>query len=513
MNEKSKGFKKMDFAITAVLLIGILAVVNYFANNIFARWDLTQSKIYSISRASKDTVADLDDVVNIKAYFSENLPPYFMAQKQEVSDLLNEYRVYSNGKIKVTFIDPKDDEGLKREAGMLGIPQLTFDVRERDEMKLSSGYMGIAINYGADTEVIPAVKSGISNLEYQITSAIKKVTSEDKIVVGYLTSHDTLSMEELSAALKEIENLYDVMPVELSENSKDIPDNIDTLIIAGPKGDFEESQFKSLNSFLKRGGSLFVMADGVQIADGLMASKTSGNFNDFLEKYGLKVNNDLVVDVSSNARAQFQQGFFPFMVDYPFWPVVNKNRMNGEFSAVSDLESLMLPWASSISIDEEKTKGKAVKLAESTDKAYTQKENYNVLPNMDFKSGAPAGKAVLAAALFGDIDDPYAEDEKIPFPVKIALVGDSDFITGNFIRNYPDNMSFFQNMVDSLSLDDSLITIRSKGATIRPIANELSPSAKTAVKYANILGVTILVMLFGLLRYFMRRKSRFVDEL
>jgi ABC-type uncharacterized transport system involved in gliding motility auxiliary subunit len=176
----------------------------------------------------------------------------------------------------------------------------------------------------------------------------------------------------------------------------------------------------------------------------------------------------------------------------------------------------MLPWASSIDIDEEKTKGQAVVLAETTEKTRTQKDNYNVFPNADFNSGGTTGKVVLAAALFGEIDDPYAEsgeDNEIPFPVKIAVVADSEFITGGFTRNYPDNMNFFQNMIDSLSLDDSLITIRSKGVTSRPVEKELTPSAKTAVKYANILGVTILVVLFGLSRYYIRRRSRFADDL
>src|SRR3989339_853161 len=162
----NKKIKKTDLSITIILFIGIIAVLNFFAYQIFYRWDLTQNKIYSISKVSKKTVGELDDIVNIKAYFSDNLPGQVLNLKQEVADILDEYAAFSNGKIKVEFIAPDSDEETQKELYAAGIPQLTFQVYEKDQVQLVNGYMGIAISHGDKTEAIPAIKENTSDLEY-----------------------------------------------------------------------------------------------------------------------------------------------------------------------------------------------------------------------------------------------------------------------------------------------------------------------------------------------------------
>ena len=160
-----KKINKADTSITALFLIGIIIAVNFLSYQLFFRWDLTQNKVYSISKVSKNTVGKLDDIVNVKAYFSENLPGQLFSLRQEVEDILDEYQNYSNGKIKIEYIDPNDDEETQRELYMIGIPQLTFETYEKDKRELVNGYMGIAISYGDNTEVIPAVKQNTSDLE------------------------------------------------------------------------------------------------------------------------------------------------------------------------------------------------------------------------------------------------------------------------------------------------------------------------------------------------------------
>ncbi len=92
------------------------------------------------------------------------------------------------------------------------------------------------------------------------------------------------------------------------------------------------------------------------------------------------------------------------------------------------------------------------------------------------------------------------------------MVGDSEFVLDRIAGGTEDNTIFFQNLVDSLSLDDTLISIRSKGVTNRPI-KELSDSSRLAIRYANVLALTVLVIAFGLIRYFLRKRSRFVDDI
>src|SRR3989339_502672 len=409
----NKKIKKTDLSVAAILIIGIFVVVNFLSYQIFYRFDLTQNKIYSISSVSKKTVGELDDVVNIKAYFSNNLPSQFLALRQEVADILDEYQAFSNGKIRIEFIDPGTEEDTQRELYMVGIPQLTFEVYEKDKIQQVRGYMGIVISYGENSESIPAVKQNTSDLEYQLTTVIKKVISDKIAAIGIVTSHGTAdSQNQISTIYQELSGLYTLQNIDL-QSITSVPDNIDTIIIIGPREQFTEEQLKVINSFVARGGGLLLAYNGVEIGDGLQAQKNITGIEGLMEKYGIKINNDLVADQRSGI-ASFNQGFITFSTQYPFWPKV---------------------------------------------------------------------------------------------------IGDGDFISDGFLRNSPDNLVFFQNLVDMLSLDGDLISIRSKTVSSRPIKEDLTDSSRAMIRYINVFGLTMVVVVFGMIRYYIRRKSRFVDDL
>lgn len=521
-NKKTKKVKKTDLSITLIIIIGLLVVVNFFSYQVFYRWDLTQNKVFSISPASKKTARELNDIVNIKAYFSANLPSQVLSLKQEVADLLNEYQNYSNGKIRVEFIDPLEDEDLQQELAMIGIPQLTFEIYEKDKRQLVNGYMGIGISFGDKTEVIPAIKRNTTDLEYQLTTAIKKVTSDDIAIIGYVASQGTADSEnELRTAFTELEDLYTVRKVNIAEENSEIPVDIDTLLIVGPTEEFNDEQLKAINAFMLRGGSLLVLEDGVSIGEGLAASKNSTGLNKLIEKYGLKINEDLVADVRSGI-ASFSQGFFTFSSNYAFWPKINNEGFNQERASVANLENVVMPWASSVDIIESNINENltAVKLAFTTDQGWRVADNFNLAPSSANNPQGERKNYTLAASVTGIFSDAYPEDEDNADTAedsgvtsRMIVVGDSDFIRDSFLRNNPDNLTMFQNLVDSLSLDEDLINIRSKTVSSRPIKEGLSDGAKAAVRYVNVLGLTIVVLLYGLIRYFLRRRSRFADEL
>ena len=247
LTKKSNILKNTNSTLTVIIVIGILAVVNFFAYQIFYRWDLTQNKDYSISKVSKKTVGQLDDIVNIKVYFSENLPSQYINLRQEVGDILDEYANYSGGKIHVEFIDPSDDKDLQQKLYLMGIPQLQFNVLEKDKYQVVNGYLGMAIQYGDRTEAIPVVED-TRNLEYDITLAIKKAISKAKPIVGYVTSNSTLKPDsEITVAYKKLQEMYDVREINLS--AAEAPADIKTLIIAGPKEKFEEKALKEIDKF------------------------------------------------------------------------------------------------------------------------------------------------------------------------------------------------------------------------------------------------------------------------
>ncbi len=506
-----KKIKQRSETYIAVLsIIGIVILVNFFSYKIFTRLDLTQNKEFSVSAVTKNTLKNLDDVVNVKVYFSKNLPSQFISLRENVGDILDAYANYSSGNVRVEFIDPSGDEELVSTLYAQGIPELQFEVYEKDQLQLVRGYMGMSIEYGSDSEIIPVVQD-TKSLEYKITLAIKKLTSGELIKLGLLNAYGSLNREALGAGIAKLEELYEVVDVDLV-NVEEIDSSLKTLIIASPKEEVPEVDLMKIDAFVAKGGKLLVLDEGVVINEGLQAVDKNNGLNGLLAKYGIKINNDMVLESKENSGiASFNQGFFTFQTNYSYWPKIARNGFDQDNSAVSKLENVILQWASSIDIDETKLgeNYNVSYLAKSSNKSWRQLGQYDLNPQQAF---APSETQVsnLAVDVSAKFRSPYDIEDSV-FS-RILVVGDSDFVSGN-LASMGDNLVFFQNITDSLSLDGDLIEVRSKGITSRPIKTDISDGQKSLIRYLNVFGITVLVVAIGLSRYFLRKKSRFVDDL
>lgn len=533
MNISRKTKQGVNAFYTVLIILGILILINYIASAVFFRIDITQNNDYSVSQVSKDTVRNLDDVVNIKGFFSKEVPPNLISVKQDIKDIIEEFKNYSNGKIRVSYLDPKDDEELTKEARNLGIPELQFSSLEKDKYEVSTGYLGLAVMYGTKKEVIPVIEDTAS-LEYDLASAIKKVGQDDDFTVAFLTGHGELDKEkDIRIASQELEKLYTVTIVDTTAGNL-IPENVDTLIIAGAKEEFTQREKYAIDQFLMNGKSLLVMQENIDVGEMLQTSVNKNGLGVMLEHYGVKINNNFILDPSCE-MASFSSGFTQFFTTYPFWPKIIKKGFNAENVIVSQLESVVFPWASSIELIENRLEEKeAIKLIFSTERAWAQDNPHNLSPQQDF---APTNQGTKNLAVFvsgkfksyfNDKDKPSSpseskiaavettEDDPIfisetPY-ARIIAVGDSDFATDQFLKRFNFNMLFFQNTVDALTMDETLIQIRSKGISDRPL-KELSDTARGSIKFLNIFVITILVLLVGVLRYFLRKRAKFSDQI
>jgi gliding-associated putative ABC transporter substrate-binding component GldG len=505
--------RRSDNIVTVIIIIGLLLAINFIFSQIHFRADLTANGGFSLSGVSKKTAANLDDVVNIKVYFSKNLPAQYLNLQQDISDLLSEYAAYANGKIKVRLIDPAALADAKSELAAKGIPTLQFNVLRNDSYQVVNGYLGILIQYGDKTEVIPVV-TDVSNLEYQITSDLKKLAGKNLPVVGLVTSNKTVPVSgdqnsaepSMARAYAKLTELYQVKNIDLSKDQ--IADDISALLIIGPKEKFTDEELKKIDGFVMKGKSLILLADGVNVAAGLGASKNDLGLDKLLSAYGLKINNDLIADISANGRMSYSSnsGAYSttYIINYPLWPKVLPNNMDKSNVIVASLESLVFPWVSSISAAA-KDGEKIVYLAKSTKNSRAEIDNFTIDPQAAGNISGSAGQYDLAVYASGKLSSAFGQGSTDQ--AKVALVGDSDFITDNYSGSGSDNMIFFQNLVDGLSLDGDLINIRAKTTAERLITLP-DKISKEAIRYLNIFGVTTLVLIFGLLRYFLRRRNK-----
>jgi len=513
-------FKKQSSLGTQIVtVIAIIAVLNFLSYQLFARLDLTQGKIYSISKISKEAVKNLTDVVNVKVYFSANLPAQYLGVRQAVKDILAEYQNYGGNKVRVEFIDPKDDPKLQQELQMLGIPQLQFNVLENDKYEVMSGYLGMVIQYGDNKQAIPVVDS-TQNLEYQLTSALKKVTAKEFPNLGFATGNGERDRaSDMTAVDKKLREIYSMRDIDLSMNME-IPADINTLLVVGPTQAFSERELYIIDQFIMRGGNVIFLVDGVAVDDALQAVPNETGLAKILNAYGVNVENAFALD-TQNDRASFSQGFFTFTTDYPFFVRVTTTGFSQENAAVAKLQNVVFPWVSPLFIQDNAKQDVSV-MAHTTSGAWLMRDNFNLNPQGNFGFTQDTASYNLAVARIGQISSafgayvPQDQESGTHLPStdngKIIVVGNSKFATDAFVNRYADNLTLAQNLVDFISLDSDLINIRAKAIVERPL-EIISDAHKNSLKYFNIFGITAIVLIFGFVRYYLRKKSRFADEL
>ncbi len=519
MKFNKKQFYKASNTAQILIVLAILIVVNILSVFVNVRLDMTEGKDFSISKTTKTIVKELDDIVTVNAYFTKELPGRLIPLKQQVEDILDEYVNYSGGKISVNFIDPSGDKDLEQEVMSLGIPPVQFSTVEQDKYEVSNGYLGIAVLYEDNKEIIPVVQD-TATLEYELTNAIKKATSEESLTVAFAIGHDELSKEaDFKSVAEYLAKQYEVVEQDLS-TGEFIADEIKTLIIAGPKTSFTDADLYIIDQFMMRGGSVLALLDGTKLDEGLQVSPLTTGLEKLLENYGMKVNTDLVLDIS-NGMASFSSGYVQFMTQYPFFVKSVGQYMNPDSVLVNRLESVMFPWVSSIEVMGESSEGTTIfDLIRTTEQAWNQTENYNLDPQQRFAAPeSEKSQYILAAAKFGAFasyftgkDVPEISGEQTGDNLlssadsRLIVVGDADFATDSFLRQNGENLVFFSNLVDGLTQDMDLIMIRSKSVTDRPLS-EMSFAVRQLVKYINILLPTLIVIIYGFIRSYIRRKE------
>ncbi|MCK5607249.1 GldG family protein [Candidatus Pacearchaeota archaeon] len=494
-------------------------MANFIAARHFFRVDLTLNQLYAVSDASKTIMKDLDDIVTVKVFFSEKLPPNLFSIRQYIGDVLDELSSYSKGNLVVQFLNPELPE-VRDEALSLGIPQVQMNIVEKDKLEVKNGFLGASVVYGDRAEILPVVQSML-NVEYDLVAAIKKVTSEEVRVVGFLTGHGEPPLKELvevvgqhgesySLLKQALERNYEVRAIDLT--SKKALAGVHTLMIAGPKTPFSDDEKYVIDQFLMEGGHIAAFLDSTQVKESLETEILDLNLDDLLEHYGVLIGKEFVLD-HSNENASFNQGFMNFVVPYPYWVKAVRPYFEPTNPIVSKLEAIVLPWISPLYIIE-KEGVDALELIYTTKSAWLSKEPFNLDPsltqNLSEKSQYPLSVLLKGrfASFFSDDraiqEDGYLSESKTPG--YIFVIGNSRFVMDRFTK-YSQNLSFAMNAIDFLTLDESLISIRSKTAYNLSL-KELSINGRQLVKFIGVLLMPILVVVFGMTRLLIDRKKK-----
>lgn len=551
MDFRDKSSYSLNSKVLTILVLAILIVVNFLSLKFFVRFDWTKGDQYSISDSTKDLLTGLDDLISVKAYFSDDLPPQLLPVKQYVRDILSEYEAYSDGNFRYEFVDPALDLKAAQEAQQIGVQQVRMQVRENDSFQVRNGYLGLGIFYEGKTEAIPVIQEqDAANLEYDLTSLIIKLTQPKLHAVAFLSGHGEHGIgpgvqvpgrstaDDYTAVGQFLRKNYEVKTVDFSQQQN--LEGIDVLVVAGPKRDLTEREIFEIDQFLLQGGKAIFLVDGIeQLENGINLQVLDVNAKTVLAPLGLTVESDLLLDTLSEL-ANFSEGpgRFYFLQYPPFIRFVSQNFSSNPI--VAKIPSFVGRFVSSISISE--VDGLIYdRIVNSSPSSWAQTYPFQVnptsmpqptpeqggekpvmvsvkglLPRISTATSVPAlqqwvkkadSEEYELKAVAGDKNRSGREIvEQAQAESQVILFSDSHFVIDQAIGDDQAPLVLFLNAVDSLVLGDTLIGIRSKSIGSAAM-QELDQTQKSVMRYLGIFLVPVLVTGYGLVRLWLRRKE------
>jgi gliding-associated putative ABC transporter substrate-binding component GldG len=517
-----KQSKNMDKSILVLAVIGSLIAVNVLALEFFARADLTRDGQFTLSEATVKTLEELPDPVRIEAYFTENLPPPYGNNARYVRDLLEEYFARNSSDFSFQFIDPassKSDADKEKKKNVqkdifgrtvreateletklqeLGIPPVELRVNEDDKLEIKRIFMGLAVHYGDQTEVIPVVQN-TGNLEYELTTIIRKLVRPRIPKVAFLVGHDGPDpKKEMGRLWGVLGQLYDLSELDLRQAP--MMEDLDALIVAGPKSALGAEELNQIDQFITGGGSAAFLLDAISVDQQTLQTepKTHG-LQGLLSRYGVVPSSKLVLDKTcSTINVMRQQGYMRVaqQVAYPFMPV--SEDLDKEHPLTRGLGQVALPFVSPLVIEESKAGHQVDVLVRSSKESWLADAPFNMDPFQRWTLDALGKQSAHPLVAVVKLKQTSTRQSRV------LVAGSSSFLTDQFMQ--PSNEALVLNLMDWLVLDEDLLAVRTRGLAAAPL-DELEDSQRLTVKYANIVGLPVLFMLFGLVRW-RRREAR-----
>lgn len=508
---------KKENLIRIVLLIIIAVIINGIFYYTSLRIDITRNRIYSLSKGTKEILKKIDDNLFIDLYYSEQLPAQILTNKDYAISLLKDYAFYSRGKIKFSGIKIKtQDQELKKQAINEGITPVRFDVISKEKFEQTEGFLGIVIRYHDKKEVISFL-SDVSNLEYDLSSRINSIIKDKKNKLYFITDAGGLSYYRLSQEItSQLSSNYDIQDTSL-ESLYSSSDDI-TACYIGPSSILDEKSLYYLDQLLVRGVKIFIAYDRKYTSmDSFFTRDNANGIEKIFEANGIKIKNTLILDKNSQAiQIGFRQGFFLVtnIIKYPYFILIQD--LNKAHPTVREVYSLTMPFASPIEYSTS-TLLSITPVVKTSKYSWAKKENsyINIYPFQNYEITADdiKGPFTVALSVKGKFRSHFEKDLEIKKDNKketlkvvkeankdsvVYLVSTSKFIHQDNLNS--ENIQYFINILNYISQDENLLSIRSKKTGFIPL-KEINDTYKVLIKYLNIFLPVIIIISYGLYRW------------
>ncbi|MCB0794845.1 MAG: gliding motility-associated ABC transporter substrate-binding protein GldG [Flavobacteriales bacterium] len=319
----------VELAIGWAILVLVLFIVSFFT----LRLDLTTEGRFTLTEPTKELFRGSDDVVFVRVYLEGELPADLGRLRQSTKELLDEIRAYAPDKLDYVFVDPSEDGDEKARAQIYddlqqqGLQYTSLRIREKDGASEKIVFPGALVTYQGRTLPLQLLKTqlrtpdaemvnrSVNNLEYEFANTVRQLTRKERPRVAFLEGHgelDELQVKDISTLLSEQYDLsrvrIDGQLAALSERQEGMryrSNRYDALIVAKPDSAFSDKDRFVIDQFIMNGGRVLWLLDAMNAhLDSLrekqfsIATPLELGLEDLLFAYGVRINNDLVLDRS-----------------------------------------------------------------------------------------------------------------------------------------------------------------------------------------------------------------------
>jgi len=418
-------------ALAAVLLLA----TNLIMGSWFKNWrtDLTEDGLYSISDSTKKVLSGLDEPITMQLYYTKALgetAPLYASYFERVRALLERYRDMSGGKLRIQFINPQpfsDAEDRALGSGLKGIP-----LNSEGEQ----AFFGlVATNTTDNVETIQFFAPERDRfLEYDLTKLILTLSKPKKKVVGLISG---LPLEGGPASpmtggrpqppwaiLAQIREFFELKV--LQQDVKEIPSDVDTLMLVQPNGLTPEAAL-AIDQFALKGGRILAFVDPVaEIARVLSQGRPVGEPTELLKLFktwGIEIDpTKVAADIGQARRVQFgggQSGTPPSVTEYVAWLNLDKRALEANDALTASIETINTASMGALAVDP-KSALKMQPILQTTERGSlidADKVSLRPDPLGLLRGYQPGGKRlVLAARFVGDIRTAFPNGIAPPAP-------------------------------------------------------------------------------------------------
>lgn len=577
MAMNKRNIRKNEVISLAIIVAAIIAA-NLLGSVLYMRIDLTTEKRYTLSDTSKEILKNIDDYVFFRVYLEGDFPADFKKLRKETKEMLDEFRAYSRF-IDYEFINPSESNNPNERTDTYkllyqsGLNPTTLSDATRDGGSQQTIIWPCALISYREKEMPidllegqngnsreQVIEASTRSLEFKLIDAVKTMVSRKKASVAFIEGHGELNKDEVMDITRSLSKRYNVKRISIdekitslnrrsyeSDSSVLIVPNYDAIIIAKPTTSFSEKDKFIIDQYIMYGGKVlwlvdpvFATMDSLRNQSSTMGIALDVNIEDQLFKYGVRLNNNLVLDYNcaSIAIVTGQVGGQPQMEYYRwyYFPLLNAASEN---NIVSNINPVKADFASSIDATTSDIGIRKTPLLKTSD--YSKTSGAPVLISLEMLKQRPSQKMFsqkgknIAYLLEGCFESLYAnrmtqqllDSEEIGFkdrsiPTSMIVVADGDIIRNQFDirRGTPlplgfdqytnvtyGNKDFISNAVSYLVDGEGLLSVKSREVKIRLLDARKIQSQSTVWQVINVVGPSVVIMILGAALALTRKKK------